>query len=104
MPPKQIRVCCGNKCSARNSESIMNRLEQHFGLAFGLKNEQVDLDFTQCVDYCEQGPNVVINDEYIIHEANTKTIAEKIEKNEVEKLVHPTLDTIAKDDFLGDIF
>lgn len=82
----------------------MHRLEEYFGLTFGSKNERADLDFTSCVDYCEQGPNVVIDDEYIIHEANTKTIAEKIERNEVQKLVHPTLDAIAKDDFLGDVF
>src|SRR3989338_11096915 len=101
MPPKSIRVCCGNKCSARNSESIMKRLESYFGLTFGSRNDQVDLDFTSCTDYCEQGPNVVIDEEYIIHEAIPKTIAEKIEKNEVAKLGHPTLENIAKDDFLG---
>ena len=81
----------------------MKRLGEYFGVASGNKNEQVDLDFCPCTGYCEQGPNVVIDEEFIIHEASPGTITAKIENNEVVKIINPDFNDIASNDFLGDL-
>ncbi len=99
----KIRVCNGNKCTPRGAMSIMERLEAYFSLKAGTKNDRADLDFCSCTGYCERGPNVIIDDNRIIHEASAGTIAEKIENNEVIEMTLPDMDTIIKNDFLGDL-
>lgn len=81
----------------------MERLSTFFGLQPGGKNDQTDLDFCACTGYCEQAANVVIDETHIIHEAKAETIAEKIERGETSEIYIPDFDTIAKDDFLGDL-
>ena len=79
----------------------MDRLTAFFGLPSGSRNDQIDLDFCSCTGYCEQGPNVMIDETHIIYEAKRDTVAEKIQNNETVKMWVPDLDEIAKDDFLG---
>ncbi len=101
--PKQIRVCCGRRCIEGGAAGIMQRLEQNFGLSSPGQNEQVDLDFCSCTGYCEQGPNVVINEEFIITSATPGTITEKITREEQIKMVTPDFESIQHNDFLGDL-
>lgn len=98
---KKIRVCTGPHCSYRGSNRIMEVLEKFFGLTSGNKNDSVDLGYCACTGFCEQGPNVVINDEHIIHEAKQNTITEKVTTNQTVPIIHPTADNL--DSILNDL-
>ena len=98
--PKKIRVCCGNNCAPKGSERIMQVIAEHFKLKPGEKNETIDLDFCGCTDFCDFGPNVVEDDEYIYHHARTRDIAERIEKDDKKKIEHATLDNLNLDEDL----
>lgn len=100
---KKIRVCCGKTCYPRGSPSIMERLEAYFGVLFGHSTDQVDLDFRSCTGYCERGPNVVVDEKFIIHGSSHNNIVEKIERNEVEEMKLVRLEDIFENDFLGDL-
>lgn len=90
---KKIEVCNGKTCCNRGAEHIMNELKK--------QNKGTELRYCACPGFCEQGPNVVIDDEYIIHEANVPTIVEKIEKGDYKKIDKPTFEEILQNDFLG---
>ncbi len=67
----------------------METLEQFFGLRAGEQNNETDLDYCRCTDFCEQGPNVVVNDDFIYHEAKPKNIIERLETEPAQKIVRP---------------
>ena len=76
---RTIRVCNSSHCSYRGSGKIMAALEKIFGISAGNKNESVDLAFCPCTGFCEQGPNVVVNDEQFYLNAKPETIAHELE-------------------------
>lgn len=55
-----IKVCLGQKCSARGGEDIFRNLKE--GLD---KDEALVLPVRECFGYCEDGPNIAINDNII---------------------------------------
>ena len=78
---KKIRVCCGKKCTENGSPRILEVLAEFFKS----KNEAVDLDKRGCTGYCELGPNVVVDDNFIYHNSRIRDIAERIEKGDGKK-------------------
>lgn len=91
---KKICVCTGKTCAERGAPHIMKELQK-----------QCPTTTTcSCVGYCEQGPNVIIDDEYIIHDARIHTVAQKIEQNDYKKMEKITFEDVAHNDFLGDLF
>ncbi len=93
---KKIRVCAGPHCSYRGSNRIMETLEKFFGIKAGRQTTETDLDFCRCTDFCEQGPNVVVNDNSIYHESKPKNIIERLEKELGEKIVKPDSGSLDK--------
>ncbi len=57
----------------------MERLEQHYGLAAGQANDQVDLRYRACRGFCEEGPTVDVDDKTVIR-AKPDTIVDDIEQ------------------------
>lgn len=95
---KKISVCNGKTCLNRGAAHIMTELQKH-------QNElNASIEFCACPGYCEQGPNVLIDDEFIIHDARVPTIVQKIQANDYKKIDQLTFDDIAKNDILGDLF
>lgn len=64
----------------------MEILEEHFKMKKGEPDREVDLNFCNCTDNCDFGPNVVEDDEYIYTESRTRDIAERIEKGDKKKI------------------
>jgi NADH-quinone oxidoreductase subunit F len=61
---KTIFVCQGTGCVSGGGDLVYNALKDEIKRA-GLKN--VEVDFTGCHGFCEQGPNVVIEPEGIFY-------------------------------------
>ncbi len=78
----------------------MQVISEHFKVAPGGKNERIDLDYRGCTDFCDLGPNVVEDDEYIYHHARTRDIAERIEKGDNKKIEHATFESLNLDEDL----
>lgn len=55
-----VRVCMNDKCRARGSERVLEALKD--GLAPG---EATVIASDQCFSYCEEGPNIAINDNLV---------------------------------------
>ena len=94
---KRIRVCQGPHCSYRGAGRIMETLVEFFKIN---KNETADLGYCPCTNFCEDGPNVVVDEDRIYHEAQTKNIVERLETEPGELLVQPNeevLEEILKD-------
>lgn len=96
--PKKINVCFGKKCSEHGAEHIKKELEKEF------LNTETIITSCECVGFCEQAPNVIIDEENIIHDARLNTIGEKIKNKEYKKITEVTFEDITKQDFLGDLF
>ena len=74
---KIVRVCRGQTCGyGRGSEPIFNTIEQFS------KQDNIDLDYCSCLGHCGKGPNVQVDDNYIIG-AKKNTIREEIKKGGV---------------------
>ncbi len=102
MLPKSIQVCCGDKCSQHGPGQIKQALKSHY--AQSTPNSQPQIDFCGCLGYCEQAPNVSINEEFVITNAKTSTIVQKIDRGDMKKITDIDLDTVNKTDILGDLF
>lgn len=96
--PKKLGVCCKKTCAQRGAEHILNELKKQY------TNSDTTVEACDCTGFCEEGPNVVIDNDFIIHEATVPTIVEKIKKGEYKKINQPTFEEISKNDFLGDLF
>lgn len=79
--PKRVCVCGGGHCHARGSDSILEAVMAGLGLRPGEKNADWELEICSCRDFCEQGPNVQVEDR-IITNARPETIVDKIKAGE----------------------
>ncbi len=61
---KTVFVCQGTGCVSSGSDAVYKALKEEIARS-GLKN--IDLDFTGCHGFCEQGPNVVIEPDGIFY-------------------------------------
>ncbi len=95
--PKKIEVCTDKNCCKRGSEKIVDHLKKNFN-----QNETV-VKSCECTGFCEQGPNVIVDDDYIIHDAQVQTIVEKIKHGDYKKIEHLSFEDVSKNDFLGDL-
>ncbi len=102
MLPKSIHVCCGEKCSARGPGQIKQTLKSHY--AQNSARPQPQIDFCGCLGYCEQAPNVSIDEQFVITNAKTSTIVQKINNNEMKKMTDVDLNLASQTDILGDLF
>ncbi|MSU75713.1 MAG: (2Fe-2S) ferredoxin domain-containing protein [Candidatus Magasanikbacteria bacterium] len=82
--PKKIRVCAGPHCSYRKSNRILDALRGYFSAESTAQD--VDLDYGACTGFCEEGPNVVVDDETLCRHADTKTIGDDVSTGKGEKL------------------
>jgi NADH:ubiquinone oxidoreductase subunit E len=90
---RTLRVCHGPHCSFRGSPRILEQLKEFFK-----QREDVTVCAGSCTGFCEQGPNVVENEEIIYHDAKAGTIAERIEKRDGTPLVTVTEESLNLDD------
>lgn len=77
----------------------MQTLEEHFHTPRCTVSDVADLDFRGCTDYCELGPNIVV-DGKIYHNSRTKDIAERIDKNEGVEMKKLNINDLHLDDDL----
>ena len=64
MPRRTVFVCQGTGCISAKSDAVYEALRAEVALQ-GLTD--VDVDFTGCHGFCEQGPNVVIEPEGVFY-------------------------------------
>jgi NADH:ubiquinone oxidoreductase subunit E len=95
--PKKIEVCTDKTCSKRGSEQIENYLKKSFD------PQNAEIKKCACTGFCEQGPNIVVDDDYIIHDAKIQTIVQKINNGDYKKIEHLSFEDVSKNDFLGDL-
>lgn len=88
---KEIRVCVSRSCSSFGGERIMEKISTELDLEPGQSNDKFDLDYCGCLGYCSNAPNVLINQDHIVHDSEVETIMEKIEQGG-EKLEDRMLD------------
>jgi len=76
----EIRVCVSRSCTSFGADSIMQKISEALQLEPGQTNEQFDLDYCGCLGYCSNSPNVLINQDHIIHDAAVDTVMSEIKK------------------------
>ena len=62
--PRTIFVCQGTGCFSTGSDAVYEALKAEVA---GLGLRDVEVDFTGCHGFCEQGPNVVVEPEGIFY-------------------------------------
>jgi len=98
---KKIKICQGTNCSKHNISRLSSVIKDALCLDDKNKQAEYEVDFCGCTGFCEQGPNVWV-DNKIIHQAKTDTIVQKIVNDEGLEKTPPKITDI-KDDFLNDI-
>lgn len=105
MAKKQIvvKVCNGPRCSSRGSNQIMAKVKKAVQSEAG----EYDIDFTSCLGCCDFGPNMLVNDNFVLG-VTKYTAMDKIKKATL--ITAPTsadkqanLNKTLKEDILGDI-
>ena len=84
---KKIRVCNGPHCSYRGSSRIMEALQTFFKLKPGELNDTVDLNYCPCTGFCEQGPNVVVDDEKMYYGIKPGEVIDRLQNESAVDLV-----------------
>lgn len=77
---RKVRVCRSRTCDVFGSEGILKKIEEETNLNVGESNDRIDLDTCGCLGYCHRAPNVAIDENNIIHEADVETVMEEIER------------------------
>ncbi|PIR74723.1 MAG: hypothetical protein COU35_00950 [Candidatus Magasanikbacteria bacterium CG10_big_fil_rev_8_21_14_0_10_47_10] len=78
----KIRVCKGSSCSCFGSESIMQAVSDATGLKPGEENDQHDLDYSDCLGWCSNSPNVEVDDSRVLFEAEPALIMNRIDRGD----------------------
>lgn len=99
-----IRVCTGKACAEHGSARIAESLVVKAREVRKATGKEVDLAPCSCLGYCEQAPNVLVDDCILIGNAEPATIWEKVEHRDGRDIRTMSLDDLTKDDFLGDLF
>jgi NADH:ubiquinone oxidoreductase subunit E len=86
MKKKDVRVCSGRSCKAFGAERIMNKIEKETGLQPGEENDTLHLDYCGCLGYCQTSPNILINNDHYIFDAEEETVMQEIDAGGVH---HP---------------
>jgi NADH-quinone oxidoreductase subunit G len=69
-----VKICVGTACYLKHSQKLLHELIEHFNNS-NLK-EKVDIEATFCMEKCDQGPNVMVNDLLIGNATSGKVIQE----------------------------
>ena len=77
---KHVHVCSGRSCKAFGAEGIMRTLEAQTGLRAGEENDTMSLDYCGCLGYCQTSPNVYLEKEHFVFNANEETVLKEIEE------------------------
>ncbi|MBN2280477.1 MAG: iron hydrogenase small subunit [Candidatus Marinimicrobia bacterium] len=72
-----VKICVGTACYLKHSQKLLHDLIGHFNNS-NLKN-RVDIEATFCMESCETGPNVLVNNE-IIRKATSGKVIQEITK------------------------
>lgn len=97
---KIIEVCCGKSCTMMGSRDLLLFVQDKLGLKPRQDNGTIRLETTPCTGYCSQSPNIRINNDHFVHQAEKSTVMKKIEEGGT-KVDMQELDFT--DEFLGDI-
>lgn len=93
---KKITVCHGPHCSFRGAPRILMALQTFFA-----QRDDVHIAPGACAGFCEEGPNVIEDEELIYHAAKASDIAQRIERRDGKKIVAVTPENLDLDeDFL----
>ena len=96
--PKKIEVCCGSKCSTKNSEEIFEHLQHDFA------DTDTQIRFCGCLGRCAKGPNILVDDKKILHYTKVRNVTQRILDNEGLEHYHYDEDSLDfQEDFLGDL-
>lgn len=90
----KIQVCKGPHCSFRGSDKVFNELEK------SCANTGDTVEYCQCRDNCDYGPNVVVDDNKILDHAKPETIYQRIKDGEGKEIVPLNYDDLKLDDLL----
>ncbi|MBT3538635.1 (2Fe-2S) ferredoxin domain-containing protein [Candidatus Parcubacteria bacterium] len=88
----KVEVCCGENCSARNSQKVFDTLKKEFE----------NTEKCGCLGNCGKGLNVLIDEKRILHYSKEHNIVERVKSDEGEVFKRFTEEELT-DDFLKDI-
>ncbi len=77
--PTVVRVCQDCSCTENGAEATLKKIEDEIGLTLGEKNKNFDLDSSACLGGCDFGPNMLVNNNFVMG-ANPDNVMDKIEK------------------------
>ncbi len=88
----KIQVCRGPHCTYRGSDRTYTAIKTFFGA-------RADVVRCECTGYCEEGPNVIVDNQKIYRHAKPLDIGERIEKQNGHDLVEITFEDLKIDEF-----
>jgi [NiFe] hydrogenase diaphorase moiety large subunit len=59
-----VRLCQTISCDLVGKNSVVHAIERELGIKFGqtTKDKRIQLEFTNCLGMCDQGPAMVVNE------------------------------------------
>jgi len=61
----KIKICIGTSCFVNGSQALLNGIYEYIDQQ-GI-DDNVEIKATFCLEQCDKGPNIIINDEIINH-------------------------------------
>ncbi len=69
-----VKICVGTACYLKHSQKLLHDLIEHFNNSD--LRDKVDIEATFCMEDCQDGPNVLINDQKLSQATSGKVIQE----------------------------
>jgi len=76
---KKIQVCYGRACRSFGSERILGKIELEKAIKVDENNDFCELTTSHCMGYCSNAPNVRVDGDKMIFNAEEETIIQKID-------------------------
>ena len=101
MGNEDLYVCQGRWCRELGAERILKKLKKKFDPMFGKK--VTSCAGCRCTSYCEEGVNIVIGEDQIIHNVTEENVFDKLSDKAQYRPLRRDEEIDIVDDFLGDI-
>lgn len=71
-----VRLCQTISCDLAGKHCVVQAIERELGIKFGqtTKDKRIQLEYTNCLGMCDQGPAMVINERVYTHVTPEKAI------------------------------
>lgn len=98
-----VKVCNGPRCSSRGASQIMEKIKKETRA----EADNYELEFTSCLGCCDFGPNMLVNDNFVLG-VTKYTAMDEIKKAALVTAPTATdkqanLNKALKEDILGDL-